>query len=60
MLKKSPHKHQELLGFTDATRLVYKKEGAAGFYRGFTPSIIKNTLNAGTYFASLHFFVKKL
>jgi len=40
-----------------STRL--QKEGAAGFYRGFTPSIIKNTLNAGTYFASLHFFVNK-
>lgn len=49
-----------MLGFAEATKLVYQKEGAMGFYRGFTPSIVKNTMNAGSYFASLHFFMKKL
>lgn len=60
MIKKTPHQHYELLGFTEATRLVYRKEGVTGFYRGFTPSIIKNSMNAGTYFASLHFFVNRM
>lgn len=60
MIKGAPHKHYELLGFTEATRLVYAKEGIKGYYRGFTPSIIKNSMNAGTYFAALHFFVNKM
>jgi hypothetical protein len=55
ILKKSSHKHYDLLGFREATNLVYKKEGIKGFYRGFNASVVKNTLNAGTYFASLHY-----
>lgn len=60
MIKQGPHKHYELLGFREATMLVYQKEGLKGYYRGFTPSIAKNTLNAGTYFASLHLLVNSL
>lgn len=36
--------------------MIYSKEGVQGFYRGFLPSLIKNTFNAGTYFSCLHYF----
>ena len=38
-----------------ATRMIYTKEGLPGFMRGFTPSVLKNTLNAGTYFSVLFY-----
>ena len=39
-----------------ATKTIYSHEGLTGFMRGFTPSMIKNTLNAGTYFGMLYYF----
>lgn len=45
----------DLLSFKEATLLIYEREGMLGYYRGFTPSIIKNTLNAGTYFSTLYY-----
>lgn len=56
VLSKSKHQHYELLTFREATALIYEREGIKGYYRGFLPSIIKNTLNAGTYFSTLHYF----
>ena len=35
--------------------LIYEREGFRGYFRGFLPSIIKNTLNAGTYFSTLFY-----
>jgi hypothetical protein len=43
------------LTFKEATELIYRKEGGKGFLRGLTPSIIKNTLNAGTYYSILFY-----
>lgn len=45
----------DLLSFREATLLIYEREGFMGYYRGFTPSIIKNTMNAGTYFSTLYY-----
>ena len=55
LMSSSKHKHYELLSFKEATMLIYEREGFRGYFRGFGPSIIKNTLNAGTYFSMLHF-----
>lgn len=44
------------LSFREASKLIYQREGFKGYYRGFLPSIIKNTFNAGTYFSLLHYF----
>jgi len=38
-----------------ATQFIYRKEGMKGFMRGFVPSMMKNTLNAGSYFSMLHY-----
>ena len=38
-----------------ATVFIYKKEGMSGFMRGFVPSMMKNTLNAGSYFSILYY-----
>lgn len=43
------------LTFREATMLIYRKEGSGGFLRGLSPSIIKNTLNAGTYYSILFY-----
>lgn len=43
------------LSFREATQLIYRKEGSKGFLRGLSPSIIKNTLNAGTYYSILFY-----
>lgn len=43
------------LTFREATMLIQRKEGMKGFLRGLTPSIIKNTLNAGTYYSILFY-----
>lgn len=51
----SKHKHYELLSFKEATMLIFEREGFKGYYRGFLPSLIKNTLNAGSYFSTLHY-----
>ena len=34
---------------------IYSKEGLGGFMRGFVPSMMKNTLNAGSYFSILYY-----
>ena len=44
------------LTFVQAAKTIYVKEGLTGFMRGFTPSMMKNTLNAGTYFSMLYYF----
>ena len=59
-MSKSNHKHYELLSFKEATMLIYEREGVKGYFRGFTPSIVKNTINAGTYFSTLHFLRETL
>ena len=56
----SKHKHYELLSFKEATVLIMEREGFKGYFRGFGPSIIKNTLNAGTYFSMLHYLQQTL
>lgn len=38
-----------------ATIFIYRKEGLRGFMRGFVPSMLKNTLNAGSYFSMLYY-----
>ena len=43
------------LTFREATTLIYRKEGPKGFMRGFVPSMMKNTLNAGSYFSMLYY-----
>lgn len=43
------------LNARQATLLIYRKEGLTGFMRGFTPSVLKNTLNAGSYFSMLYY-----
>lgn len=43
------------LSFREATQLIYFREGMGGFLRGLSPSIIKNTLNAGTYYSILFY-----
>jgi hypothetical protein len=35
------------LSFREAARLIYETEGAKGFTRGLTPSLIKNSLMTG-------------
>ncbi len=59
-MSKSSHKHYELLSFKEATMLIYEREGVRGYFRGFGPSIIKNTMNAGTYFSCLHYLQQVL
>ena len=49
------HKHYDLLSFKEATMLIFEREGIKGYYRGFLPSIIKNTMNSGTYFSTLYY-----
>jgi hypothetical protein len=44
------------LSFRSATRLINEREGFNGFYRGFRPSVLKNTMNAGIYFGALNHF----
>ena len=39
----------------EATTFIYHNEGLGGFMRGFLPSMMKNTLNAGSYFSMLHY-----
>ena len=38
-----------------ATLFIYRKEGLPGFMRGFVPSMMKSTLNAGSYFSMLYY-----
>jgi hypothetical protein len=59
-MSNTKHKHYELLSFKEATMLIYEREGLRGYFRGFGPSVIKNTLNAGTYFSTLHFLQQML
>lgn len=54
-MSQTKHKHYDLLSFKEATMLIYEREGFRGYYRGFLPSLIKNTMNAGTYFSTLHY-----
>ena len=55
IMSHTKHQHYELLSFKEATMLIYEREGLRGYYRGFLPSLIKNTMNAGTYFSTLHY-----
>jgi hypothetical protein len=55
MMATTKHRHYELLSFKEATMLIYEREGFRGYFRGFLPSINKNTLNAGTYFSTLYY-----
>jgi len=48
------------LSFTEATKLIYMREGFQGYMRGFTPSMLKNTINAGSYFSMLYYFETNL
>lgn len=42
--------------FMESTKIIYQREGLKGYMRGFTPSMLKNTLNSGTYFSVLFYF----
>lgn len=55
IMSNTKHKHYDLLSFNEARILIYQREGFLGYYRGFLPSLIKNTMNAGTYFSALHY-----
>ena len=55
MMSSTKHKHYELLSFKEAVMLIYEREGPKGYFRGFFPSLIKNTMNSGTYFSMLHY-----
>lgn len=44
------------MSFMQAIRVIFQQEGFKGYLRGFTPSMLKNTLNAGTYFGLLYYF----
>ena len=35
--------------------MIYAQEGLPGFLRGLLPSVLKNTLNAGTYYSILFY-----
>lgn len=59
-MSNTKHKHYELLSFREATVLIYEREGFRGYFRGFGPSVLKNTMNAGTYFSTLHFLQQML
>lgn len=59
-MSNTKHKHYELLSFKEATMLIYEREGFRGYFRGFGPSVVKNTMNAGTYFSTLHFLQQML
>ena len=48
------------LTFLEATRAIYTREGMMGFMRGFTPSMLKNTINAGSYFSMLYYLESML
>ena len=48
------------LSFLEASRVIYSSEGPIGFMRGFTPTVIKNFLAAGTYFSTLYYFEENL
>jgi solute carrier family 25 protein 38 len=54
MLNKSKRSHYELLSFREAVMLIKEREGFRGYYRGFFPSLLKNSLNSGTYFSTLY------
>lgn len=43
------------LSFREASRVIYETEGAKGFMRGLTPSLIKNSLMTGQYFSILFY-----
>lgn len=53
LIKKGRARHG--MTFSQATTLIYHREGMQGFMRGFLPSILKGTLNSGTYFSSLYY-----
>jgi hypothetical protein len=48
------------LSFREATQLIYNREGPKGFLRGLVPSLLKNTLNSGTFFGLLFYSEEKL
>jgi hypothetical protein len=35
-------------------------EGCRGYMRGFTPTMYKNFIAAGTYFSTLHYFEENM
>lgn len=43
------------LSFTEATSLIYNREGPRGFLRGLAPSLLKNTGQAGCFFSILFY-----
>lgn len=48
------------LSFREACKLIYTNEGPQGFLRGLVPSLMKNTLNSGTYFGILFYTEERL
>jgi len=58
--EKKQKRGQHGMKFTEATRFIYRTEGAKGFMRGLTPSIVKNFLTGGTYFSSLYYIEESL
>ena len=44
----------------NVTKQIYSTEGLPGFMRGLVPSMVKNTLTAGSYFSMLYYFEETL
>ena len=42
--------------FMESTKIIYQRESLKGYMHGFTPSMMKNKLNSGTYFSVLFYF----
>jgi hypothetical protein len=45
----------DMLSFSEATKVVYEREGLKGYYRGFVPSLFKATFSSATFFGVLSF-----
>ena len=50
---KNTSKRYDMLSFTEATKVVFEREGLIGYYRGFLSSLIKATAAGGIFFGSL-------
>lgn len=48
------------LSFYEATKVIYQIEGMKGFMRGFTPTMYKNFIAAGTYYSTLHYLEESM
>ena len=59
-IKKTVKSNKNNLSFYEATKVIYQMEGMKGYMRGFTPTMYKNFIAAGTYFSTLHYFEESM